>query len=72
MKFSTLFIGSCLAAIVAADSSKKCQPFTVYSKTTACYNDYGGCVMGGCDDKFFYLKCYCPDDHPHVKCGYLC
>ncbi|KAG7423461.1 hypothetical protein Forpi1262_v015360 [Fusarium oxysporum f. sp. raphani] len=72
MHLSPLLAGLFAASLVAADSTKKCQPFTLTSKSTGCVNDWGGCVMGKCKDKFFYLKCTCPDDHPHVKCGWDC
>ncbi|RYC77685.1 hypothetical protein BFJ63_vAg19442 [Fusarium oxysporum f. sp. narcissi] len=72
MHLAPLLAGLFAAALVAADSTKKCQPFTFTSKSTGCLNDSNGCVMGKCKDKFIYLECTCPDDYPHVKCGTGC
>ncbi|KAF4810175.1 hypothetical protein CGCSCA5_v010801 [Colletotrichum siamense] len=66
MKLSLILSGLYAAGFVTA-ITKTCQPFTLHSKGTACTNDAGACIMGSCKDKFLWLRCTCPDDHPHVS-----
>ncbi|KAG5950458.1 hypothetical protein E4U57_007732, partial [Claviceps arundinis] len=53
------------AQTVVADSKKNCQPFTITSENVGCKNDWDGCVQGHCKSYGLWLRCYCPDDHPH-------
>lgn len=77
--YQTMKSFACLALAVAlvaqtavASTYKKCQPFT-FDQRVGCVNDIGGCQQRYCDgSKLVYLKCTCPDDYPHVKCGFKC
>ncbi|KAF0326659.1 hypothetical protein GQ607_005999 [Colletotrichum asianum] len=71
MKLSLILSGLYAAGFVTA-ITKTCQPFTLNSKATACTNDAGACIMGSCKDRFLWLRCTCPDDHPHVGCTSTC
>ncbi|KAK2006314.1 hypothetical protein LZ32DRAFT_102765 [Colletotrichum eremochloae] len=68
-----LFILSTLYAtgFVRAET-KNCQPFNFNQHSTACTNDAGECITGTCKSRLLFIRCTCPDDHPHVGCGAKC
>lgn len=75
--FQAMKSSACLALAVAlvaqtavAESVKNCQPFSL--NRVGCVNDIGGCQQRDCDDQIWRLQCTCPDDYPHVKCGFKC
>ncbi|KAG6152393.1 hypothetical protein E4U50_004100, partial [Claviceps purpurea] len=57
---------------VVADTKKSCQPWTYTTENVGCKSNADGCVQGRCVSYVLWLRCYCPDDHPHLSCGYVC
>ncbi|WDK19635.1 hypothetical protein CGRA01v4_10922 [Colletotrichum graminicola] len=71
MKFFFI-LSAAFAAVLVRAETKKCQPFDLDAKSTACTDNAGNCVTGSCKDDLAFLTCTCPDAFPHVKCGSSC